>query len=357
MRELLCTFVLVLYLPGLAARADQVTLANGDRLTGTILELNAENLRLKSDLFGEVTIPRQAVAALSADERLAVTLPDGRVTTATLRPAAEQVEIRAETETLTVPLQDIQSLRTPENQAKYERRLHPRWFENWQLGLNTAFSARGGGGTTRISYGMDVKRITRNDEFRFYLQSLLETEKKGSVVNDDKTLALALYAHDIKQNLYYFGTVEIDRDALQHLNLRLPVGGGLGWRVKETNRVHFDVVGGAAIDFEFFQDETNRRSGEGLLGQELNWQIASRMYLQERWILYPNFSRGGEFRTRISTTLETKINNWLGWQLSFSNHYLSDPPPQTDKNDMLLTSGIRLTLGQKEEGRISLRPK
>ena len=213
--------VLLICLPALS-RADQVILTNGDRLTGTILELDAENLRQKTEMLGVVTIPRQAIASLSSDRRLAVTLPDGRVITATVTPRDGQVDLQAEAGHLTVPLQDIQAVRTPENQAKYERRLHPRWFENWQVGLNSAFSARGGGGTTRLSLGIDAARITRHDEFTFFLQSLLEKEQKGAVVNDDKTLAGAIYTHDITERLYYFGAVGFDRDALQHSTCACP---------------------------------------------------------------------------------------------------------------------------------------
>jgi len=173
----------------------------------------------------------------------------------------------------------------------------------------------------------------------------------------DKILAGALYAHDITPRWYYFGATDIDRDALQHLNLRWTLGGGLGWRVKETDRLHFDLIGGGGIDSEYFQDRTVRRSGEALFGEDLQWQIAPRMYLQERWILYPNLSRRGEYRTQLSVTLETKLNNWLSWQFTFSNHFLSDPPPETDKNDLLITSGLRVTLGRREEGRIKLRPR
>lgn len=357
MRMLLRAVVILSLLAGTAAWADQVTLTNGDRLTGRIVELDAETLRFQSELLGEVRIPRQAIASLASDQELAVTLPDGQVAVGTVAAQDNQAEVRTDAEKSTIAFDDMKAARTPANQAKYERWLHPRWFENWQLGLNSAFSARGGGGTVRLSLGVDLARITRHDEFTFFLHSLQEKEKKGSVVNDDKILAGALYAHDITPRWYYFGATDIDRDALQHLNLRWTLGGGLGWRVKETDRLHFDLIGGGGIDSEYFQDRTVRRSGEALFGEDLQWQIAPRMYLQERWILYPNLSRRGEYRTQLSVTLETKLNNWLSWQFTFSNHFLSDPPPETDKNDLLITSGLRVTLGRREEGRIKLRPR
>jgi len=36
----------------------------------------------------------------------------------------------------------------------------------------------------------------------------------------------------------------------------------------------------------------------------------------------------------------------LGWHLTLSNRYLSNPLPGTKKNDVLFTTGIRLTFAR-----------
>lgn len=42
----------------------------------------------------------------------------------------------------------------------------------------------------------------------------------------------------------------------------------------------------------------------------------------------------------------TKLKNWLGWQISFSDRYLSNPPALLKGNDLLLTTGLRLNFGK-----------
>ncbi|PYV42937.1 MAG: hypothetical protein DMG06_12465 [Acidobacteria bacterium] len=48
----------------------------------------------------------------------------------------------------------------------------------------------------------------------------------------------------------------------------------------------------------------------------------------------------------FDSSLVTNINRWLGWQLTLSDRYLSNPVPGTKKNDVLLTTGLRLTFAR-----------
>src|SRR3974390_1654964 len=60
------------------ATADQVTLKNGDRLTGTIVSADGKALVMKSEYAGDVTIQWGAITAIEASQELHVTLKDGK---------------------------------------------------------------------------------------------------------------------------------------------------------------------------------------------------------------------------------------------------------------------------------------
>jgi hypothetical protein len=40
------------------------------------------------------------------------------------------------------------------------------------------------------------------------------------------------------------------------------------------------------------------------------------------------------------------LKNWLSWQITFSDRFLSDPLPGLKNNDLLLSTGVRLTFGR-----------
>ncbi len=46
------------------AHAEEVQLVNGDRITGSVVSLSAKSLTLKSDVLGEIVIPRDKVGAI-----------------------------------------------------------------------------------------------------------------------------------------------------------------------------------------------------------------------------------------------------------------------------------------------------
>jgi putative salt-induced outer membrane protein YdiY len=63
----------------------------------------------------------------------------------------------------------------------------------------------------------------------------------------------------------------------------------------------------------------------------------------QNWYFYPNLSQTGEYRTTFNLGLVTKINKWLGWQNSFGDIYVSNPPTGKKKNDLLLSTGLNFS--------------
>ena len=77
MRAPLCSFLIILFTCGYLA-ADQVTLKNGDRVTGSIVKKDAATLTLNSAHFGTITMPWAEVDSLQSDGTLYVSGQIGR---------------------------------------------------------------------------------------------------------------------------------------------------------------------------------------------------------------------------------------------------------------------------------------
>jgi sRNA-binding regulator protein Hfq len=74
-----CVWILALLcISAPAARADQVTLKNGDRLTGTIVRSDGKSLLLKTDAAGDLTLKWDAVSAIVSSQPLNVQLNNGQ---------------------------------------------------------------------------------------------------------------------------------------------------------------------------------------------------------------------------------------------------------------------------------------
>src|SRR4051812_2106933 len=57
---------ILLFFTVCSAYADQVTLKNGDRITGAIVKKEGNDLTLKSDLIGTVTIPWDQISEIKS---------------------------------------------------------------------------------------------------------------------------------------------------------------------------------------------------------------------------------------------------------------------------------------------------
>src|SRR5208283_1116610 len=75
-RSFLC--VILLLVSAAVAGADQVTLKNGDRFTGTIVSGDGKALLLKTEFAGDVTIQWDAITAIESGQNLNLTLKDGK---------------------------------------------------------------------------------------------------------------------------------------------------------------------------------------------------------------------------------------------------------------------------------------
>jgi hypothetical protein len=67
--------------------------------------------------------------------------------------------------------------------------------------------------------------------------------------------------------------------------------------------------------------------------------------LHERLDFYPNVSDTGQYRIVFDTAAITKIAKFLSWQIDVSDRYQSNPLFGLKGNDLLLTTGIRVTFG------------
>jgi putative salt-induced outer membrane protein YdiY len=139
--------------------------------------------------------------------------------------------------------------------------------------------------------------------------------------------------------------VDLFNDRFQDLDLRTVLGVGAGYHAIKNPHTTFDVLFGGAFNREFFTT-SNRSSAEVLLGETLTHKFFASSSFNESLFFYPNLSSTGNYRSTVSLGLATKLTKILSWQTSFNDYYLSDPVPGKKSNDLILSTGLRLTFGK-----------
>ena len=344
-----------------AAHADQITLNNGDHITGQIVKSDGKKLTVKTEFMGAVEIAWEAVASLTSDQPVYLTLTDDQTVVGKISTAGEQFEVQTkETGRVKVAKASIGAVR---NEAEYnawkaevDRLRNPGLLDLWAGALDVGLSfARGNAEANTFTLAANAVRATPRDKISVYATSIRSSARKRTerdfVAVANVIRGGARYDVNLSSRTFVFGFGDLEFDEFQNLDLRLSLGGGFGYHAIKNERTTFDVFGGGAYTKEYFSTGTplQRSRGEILVGEELTHKLSARSLLRERLVLYPNLAQRGEYRLQFDTSLSTNLNKWLAWQVTFSDRYLSNPPvlvPALKKNDTLLTTGLRFTFAK-----------
>lgn len=349
--------------------ADQITLKNGDRLTGDIIKSDEKVLVIKSEFAGDVTLQWAAVDTINSTQTLHVGLKDGQtfVGTATSVDGKVQLQTREAGPILTNK-DAIVVIRSDKEQAAYdaamERLQHPHLGDFWSGTLDTGLSITRGNSAT-LSYTLAGRAVRQTDRDKI---TAYATAVYGK---NDTTSPSQVIAHQITGGVrgdinfsarwFVFGATNFNSNALQHLNLQNVIDGGIGYHLVKTKNTQFDIFGGAGYNQEFFGAYTlpnplpppttlafaavTQRNAEALVGEQFDTKLGSRSNFSESFTFYPNLTGPSGYRVTFNTILSTAINRWLGWQFSVNDNFISNPPTGIKGNDLLLSTGLRLTFG------------
>jgi hypothetical protein len=76
-----------------AVFADQITLKNGDHLTGTIVKSDGKTLVLHTDYAGDVTVDLKAITQVTSEKDLHVTTSDKKTVVGPVTSNGENLEV------------------------------------------------------------------------------------------------------------------------------------------------------------------------------------------------------------------------------------------------------------------------
>jgi putative salt-induced outer membrane protein YdiY len=360
-KQLVAIVLLLLTIPALA---DQITLKNGDRLTGSITKSDGKTLVIKTDYAGEVTVKFDAIQAITSAGDLNVSLSGGKTVVGPVSTSGDNVVVATKTAgSVEAPKASITTLRSPAEQAAYEKSLHPGFAEGWNGGLNLGFAlTRGNSETKNLNIAFTATRKGFRDKLILYTNSVYATNDVQTAFPHTTANAIgggARYDRDIAPRVFGFVNGDFYHDSLQNLDLRSLFGGGLGLHAIKSDATTLDLLAGVNYTHESYSSfvlppippgttvPAVTRSLAGLtLGDDFMHKLGKSTVLTQNLYFYPDLSQTGEYRGTFNLGLITKISKWLGWQNSFGDIYVSNPPPGKKKNDLLLSTGLNFSFAR-----------
>lgn len=318
--------------------ADQLVMKNGDRYSGHLESVEAGKVKFVADYAGAISVPWDAVQTLRSRETFVVRLKSGGIESA---PADRVMAMRGQ----------IEAVRSTAEQDRVrqavERAAMPVWVGHTDLGLSLS---RGNAETSTLSASVNTARSTKRDKLAFYGASLYSRAVRAGQRLTAANLRRGGVRYDLNLNRKQFAFVsgDLDHNPVQRLQLRSVAGAGFGQHLVQTKLNTFDLFAGGTLNREEFTTGVERVAAEALVSEASTHKLNHTFSLSQKFAMYPNLTETGQYRMTFDSSAVTSIMRWLSWQVTVSNRYISNPPPGTRPNDLLLTTGFRVNFGAKQ---------
>ncbi len=343
--------------------ADQVSLKNGDRLSGSTIKYDGKNLILKSDMGGDVTVPWENVTGLTSTQPLNITLKDGQKIVGLVTTEGTGFKIATkDTGSVTAARENVQYIRSDAEQKTYDTEIdrykNPRLIDLWTGNFDLGFTQTAGNTETEtFTLGAKAIRTTTRDKITVtYTQIYSTSNASGPNLTTANAKRGGIdYNLNVAPKMFVFGLVDLENDQFQSLDLRFAPAGGVGYHAVKTANTIFDLSLGASMDKEFFSASPttpagspllNKTYAEVLFGEELTHKFSKTVSMHEQLAFYPNVSSTGNYRLNFDISGAAAIKKWMAFQISASDRYLSDPLPGRKTNDILFTTGLHFVFAK-----------
>jgi putative salt-induced outer membrane protein len=341
--------------------ADQITLKNGDRLTGTVVKSDGKTLVLHTDAAGDVTFQFAAIQEIKTDKELHVTLKGGKTVVGPVATTDGKIEIATKTAgTVEAPKDDVTLIRNDAEQTAYDKSLHPGLMHGWTGGANVGFSvARGNSESESLALAFNAVHTTLDDKITLYATAINTTNDLATPSSvASLTTGGIRYDRNLGERMFAFVAADYQSNGLQYLDLRAVYTGGIGVHVIKSDKTTFDFLAGVNYTHETYSNGalnvpatvpptyvsygvTNRFVAL-TLGEELMHKLGKSTVITENFYYFPNLQQTSDYRTTFNIGTVTKISKWLGWQNQFGDIYVSNPPVGTKDNDLVFTTGLNI---------------
>lgn len=330
----------VMLFPGVAS-ADEVFLTNGDRYSGTILQLTGGKLVFVSDAAGEVILKQGDIQSFSTMGLVEIHLKDGTVLNQAVQvaqPGTFAIENGATLRAQIFQVADIASINPP-----------PKPTPKWTGSLSAGFAATSGNTSTEaINASFRVGRRSEKDRTTAsadYAKSKQDDPDTGvEKTTEDWWRAKAQYDYFFSKRFFGFLNGSYEKDSIADLDRRVVVGGGAGYQWLESERTNFSTSLGLASLYEKFENSTDSNSElSAQAGYNLDHQLTKSVKFLHDLTYYPALSSFSDYY--LTTTAELRASFTPTMFANFKTIFNYDATPATGRGstDVKYIFGVGMT--------------
>jgi len=321
------------------ARTDVVTLANGDRITGEIVQLERGRLEFKTDDIGTLYFEWDNLVSLVTTRLVEVTTTDGQTFLGSLgRTTDRAIAVTSADATAQLAMPDVTEITT----------IGRSFWRKLDGSFDVGFSYTRSSGVAQLNMNSDTRYRTPGVQTRLS-GSWTQTEQSDEEGRDDRGAIDASYLRYPWPRWFIAGVGRFETNESLGLVLRSQVGAAIGPRLVNTNRAQLTLGAGLSFNDERGVDVAPTQNLEGMLLFQTSYFTYDRpkTNLDLTMQYYPSLSDPGRRRLQLDGAAKREFFKDLF--LSVSGFYTLDtrpPNPDADTFDVGILWSIGWTYGR-----------
>lgn len=308
---------------------DVVTLKNGDRVTGELVQMTGGKVVVKTDWAGDVSVDFEDVATIECSRSLPIEFTTGEIITGRLEKRGDGTYLVSEVLPSGIPLklEDVESIAKPEPKI---------WSGDFRLGFGYS---SGNTDTMSVSAGAEVRRVTDIDTFRIYANT--NYEERDNESSAQRTWGGSDYEYNFTERWYGKAYLILENDKFKDLNLRTTVGVSTGYKfIKEDDMLLQGDIGPAYINENYRGDTEDKDFVALALGERFEWKISEGQSLIQTLLVFANTERFSDTLFNFALTYKQTVVGALYFDLTVADDYDTEPAEGTKRNDFRMTAGL-----------------
>ena len=317
--------------------ADEIVLADGDVIRGTIVEENDDEVVLMHPVFEQMRIPRDRILAVKRGAPRPARPGFGEIVTG--------AGVRPQTSTRQMPPQENPAQTTVQDPGEKPEEIEKTIdaltnFDHWNFVLGAAF-----GYVENVNNEFNVRlsaQAEHNSEFaRLRINGAYFLNSANSeIIDNDISFSTTQDWFFPQSDWSIFARGSYQWDEFELWEHRVSGYVGPGYRLFNTEKLTVDTRFGAGLTYEYGIPQT---LPELLASVEWTWQINDRQKLAGTFSYAPEVTNFNQFRLSLNAEWNFQLQEaeGLSFYIGVKDEYQSIVPQGSTRNDLRLFGGIK----------------
>jgi putative salt-induced outer membrane protein YdiY len=347
--------ILAVFVTGNVVWAQDVILhlRNGDRIAGTIISENTNQVTVSTVWIKELSVPiaqieRREVPATNTVQTAKSTQPAPTspalvpANVSTNKPVVTTAAAPATNAVTTAKSTNLVITASPPPSPK------PSWFRRWKgdlsLGADLIFGAK----DTQLYHGhlglTYAQPYAHNPQkfFRNVITYNAEYGQTDGVLSANQMNGSSKTDFDLGKRTYVYNLAAIGYDEIRKIDIGYQIGPGFGYHLFTLTNFVMNVEVGGNYQAEYRSDNTKTENFYLRLANDLTWKINKQTTLVEKFELFPQVGNISQYRFRFESTLSHAILSNLSLNLTLLDLYDTRPAQGVPNNEVQIHSSLGL---------------